>query len=153
MSFADLTLLEKQGRVTPKDDKTNIFLDFNVPNGVEKLIIDYSYSPKTVENRAEAVKLISEGLEKYLGKDNNENPLDYLPVKNLITLSLDSNGNYRGAAHRQDDVQHHEISKDFASNGFLKGKIESGVWRVVLNVHCCACEVSYSLKVSGEAEV
>ena len=82
----------------------------------------------------------------------SENPIDYLPVKNLITLSLDENGKYRGAAHRQDDVQHHEISADFASNGFFKGKIEEGVWRIALNVHCCACKVSYNLKITGEAE-
>lgn len=146
------TLFEKQGVVTPEDDKTNIYFEFAVPQGIDKIIIDYSYSPKTVENRADAVKLISAGLEKYLGADNRENPLDYLPVKNLITLSLDENGKYRGAAHRQDDVQHHEISADFASNGFFKGKIEEGVWRIVLNVHCCACKVSYNLKITGEAE-
>lgn len=153
MSIDVLTLLETQGSVTPDDDKTNIFLEFSVPNGIKKLIIDYSYSPKTVENREEAIRLVSAGLEKYLGKDNCENPLDYLPVKNLITLSLDGNGNYRGAAHRQADVQHHELSETYASNGFLKGKIESGVWRVALNVHCCACRVSYSIKVTGEAEI
>ena len=119
------TLFEKQGVVTPEDDKTNIYFEFDVPSGIDKIIIDYSYSPKTVENRADAVSLISAGLEKYLGTDNRENPIDYLPVKNLITLSLDENGKYRGAAHRQDDVQHHEISADFASNGFFKGKIEA----------------------------
>ena len=71
------TLFEKQGVVTPEDDKTNIYFEFAVPQGIDKIIIDYSYSPKTVENRADAVSLISAGLEKYLGTDNRENPIDY----------------------------------------------------------------------------
>ena len=113
------TLFEKNGFVTPEDDKTNIYSEFDVPSGIDKIIIDYSYSPKTVENRADAVSLISAGLEKYLGTDNRENPIDYLPVKNLITLSLDENGKYRGAAHRQDDVQHHEQQASLLAEAHL----------------------------------
>jgi len=50
-----MILLEKTGIVTPKDDKTNIFFDFAVPSGIKKIVIDYNYSPKTVENKADLV--------------------------------------------------------------------------------------------------
>ena len=76
-----------------------------------------------------------------------------MPVKNLITLSLDENGNYRGAAHRQADKQHHEISKSFASVGFENGEITGGEWTLVLNVHFCVCEVSYNVRITGEEEI
>lgn len=146
-----MIIFEKAGKVTPGQDKTNIPLEFAVPGGVEKLIIDYEYSPKIFDDEEKAEKLLEESIEKYLGDEYEAKPQDFMPVKNLITLSLDSNGVYRGAAHRQADKQHHEISREYASPGFIKGEIHSGKWQVVLNVHCCACDVDYKIKVTGES--
>ena len=134
----------------PVQDKTNIPLTFFVPSGIEKLIIDYEYSPKLLENEAKATELLEKSIEKYLGDEFSASPEEFMPVKNLITLSLDENGNYLGAAHRQADRQHHEISEEFASVGFEKSKINSGEWQIVLNVHCCACPVDYTIKITGE---
>lgn len=144
-----MILLEKTGIVTPKDDKTNIFFDFDVPYGVEKIIIDYNYSPKTVENKAEVLALIEKKMNLYGAGGAAE---DYLPVKNLITLSLNDENGYRGAAHRQADSQHHEIGENYAAAGFIKGKIENGTWQIAMNVHCCACNVHYNLKITGVSE-
>ena len=146
-----MIIFETAGKVLPEQDKTNIPLEFTVPEGIEKLIIDYEYSPKTLEDGKKAEKLLAESIEKYLGDEYKAEPQDFMPVKNLITLSLDDNDKYRGAAHRQADKQHHEISKEFASPGFIKGEIHSGKWKIVLNVHCCACDVNYQIKVAGEA--
>lgn len=144
-----MILLKKTGIVTPNDDKTNIFFDFEVPNGIKKVIIDYDYSPKTVENKAIALELIEKKMKQYGAGGEAE---DYLPVKNLITLSLNDESGYRGAGHRQADVQHHEIGADFASAGFIKGAVNSGTWQIALNVHCCACNVNYNLKITGAEE-
>ena len=146
-----MIIFEKAGRVLPEQDKTNIPLEFTVPAGIEKLTIDYEYSPKTLEDGERAEKLLAESIAKYLGDEYKAEPQDFMPVKNLITLSLNDNGAYRGAAHRQADKQHHEISRAFASAGFEKGEINPGKWQIVLNVHCCACEVDYKIKVAGEA--
>ena len=148
-----MLIFEKTGKVTPEQDKTNVVLKFNVPNGIEKLIIDYEYSPKLFEDETAAIKMLEESIDKYLGDEYPAKPQDFLPVKNLITLSLDDNGNYRGAAHRQADKQHHEICRDFASVGFMRGEIHSGEWQIVLNVHCCACEVRYNIKIIGEGKI
>ena len=145
-----MIIFETAGKVLPEQDKTNIPLEFTVPEGIEKLMIDYEYSPKILENEEKAEKLLAKSIEKYLGDEYKAEPLDFMPVKNLITLSLDDNGEYWGAAHRQADRQHHEISKEYASSGFVKGEIHSGKWQVVLNVHCCACDVNYRIKVAGE---
>ena len=145
-----MIIFETAGKVLPEQDKTNIPLEFTVPEGIEKLMIDYEYSPKKLEDEEKAEKLLAKSIEKYLGDEYKAEPQDFMPVKNLITLSLDDNGEYRGAAHRQADKQHHEISKEYASPGFIKGEIHSGKWQVVLNVHCCACDVNYRIKVAGE---
>ena len=148
-----MLIFEKNGKVIPEQDKTNIPLQFTVPNGIEKLIIDYDYSPKTLEDEEKANEMLQKSIEKYLGDEYKADPKEFMPVKNLITLSLDENGNYRGAAHRQADKQHHEVSRDFASVGFEKGEITSGEWTLVLNVHCCACEVSYNVRITGEEKI
>ncbi len=148
-----MIIFEKSGIVVPGQDKTNISLSFAVPNKIKKLIIDYEYTPKLLADKATAYALLEKSIETYLDCEYNAVPEDFMPVKNLITLSLDENGSYRGAAHRQADKQHHEISESFASPGFIKGKIHAGKWRIVLNVHCCACKVNYNIRITGEAEI
>lgn len=148
-----MLIFEKAGRILPEQDKTNIPLEFKVPNGIEKLIIDYEYAPKLLEDEVKATKLLQKSIEKYLEPEYKAEPKDFMPVKNLITLSLDENRKYRGAAHRQANRQHHEISESFASVGFEKGEITSGEWTLVLNVHCCACEISYHVRITGEEKI
>ena len=142
-----MILFEKSGAVTPENDKMNIVLPFEVPDGIKKLIIDYSYSPKILENREKSLQMINNCLQKYSEPGNAE---AYLPVKNLITVSLDDRNSYRGAAHRLAETQRHIIGEDFASPGFARGKISAGEWRLVLNVHCCVCRVDYKIRISGE---
>ncbi len=147
-----MTIFEKQGVITPAQDKTNISFAFEVPAGVAELHIDYSYAPKIMEDEDAAVRMISDALEKYLGSENGKDPRDFLPVKNLITVSVDDPAGYRGAAHRQPNEQHIVIGTAKTTPGFTKGAVRSGSWRVMLNVHCCACDVNYSLKISGGEE-
>ncbi len=146
-----MLIFSTKGRITTANDKTNLIHRFDVPENIKALKIKYSYSPKTLENREKAVSIIHNCFDKYdeilVGR-----PADYLPVKNLITLSLDSCGIYRGAAHRQDNTQEHIISADFASPGFIKGEINAGEWDVVLNVHSVSCDVDYEIEIEGEVE-
>ena len=144
-----MILLEKKGVITPDMDKTNIAFNFDVPDGVSALNMDFSYSPKTLDDESAAVRLISSALEQYLGTDHGKDPRDFLPVKNLITVSVDDPLGYRGAAHRQPNEQHIVIGGAETSPGFTKGAVSSGTWRVVLNVHCCVCDAAYNLKISG----
>ena len=141
-------LLKKSITVTPENEKTNIFLPFSVDEGNERLEIDYRYSPKILEDEEKSRILIKENLIRD-GWNEIAEKGDYkafMPLKNLITLSLDSPGGYVGAAHRQADVQHHEISENFASVGFDRVKITAGEWILALNLHAvvtdeCRCEI------------
>ena len=144
-----MIFFEKQGVITPAQDKTNISFEFEVPQGVSVLDIDFSYFPKTLEDEGSAVDILSSALEKYLGKDNDQDPRDFLPVKNLITLSADDPSGYRGAAHRQPNEQHIVLAEENSTPGFLNREVSAGKWRVMLNFYCCVCGVHYSLKISG----
>lgn len=146
-----MLIFSAKGKITTDNDKTNLIHKFDVPDNIRSLKIDYSYSPKTLESREKAVEIVHACFQKY-DEQIHGRASDHLPVKNLITLSVDENGKYRGAAHRQADTQTHILSEDFASYGFSKGKIESGEWDIVLNVHSISCDVEYTITVEGEAE-
>ena len=141
------TVLEKRIRLTPENEKTNILLPFAVEKS-DKMIISYSYSPKHLGDSQRARELIEENLLRDTHGDRDLYPdyREFLPLCNLVTLSLDSPYGYMGAAHRQDSQQKHIISEDFSSVGFVRGKIEEGEWILYLNVHDlvteeCICEI------------
>lgn len=144
-----MTIFQAKGKITVANDKTNLIHRFDVPEGIKALKITYSYSPKTLDDREKAVAVISKCFEKYDERIITR-PADYLPVKNLITLSADCNGEYRGAAHRQDNEQVHIISEDKASPGFIKGRVDALEWDIMLNVHSISCDVDYQILVEGE---
>lgn len=144
-----MLLYNMKGQITAANDKTNLIHRFDVPENIKSIVIKYSYSPKTLESREKAVELVENCFEKYnevlVGKAS-----DYLPVKNLVTLSVDCNSRYIGAAHRQANEQEHIISRDKSSPGFIKTDIEAGEWDIVLNVHYACCKIDYTITVEGE---
>lgn len=144
-----MLIYKTKGRITTANDKSNLMHKFDVPDNIKSLKIKYRYSPKTLEDREKAVMLVRNCFEKYdeaiIGR-----PAEHLPVKNLITISLDANGSYIGAAHRQSNCQEHIISKEFSSPGFIKCDALSGDWNITLNVHSISCDVDYTIEVEGE---
>jgi hypothetical protein len=143
-----MVIFSKEGKISNQQDKTNIKLNFNVPQGIECLTVKYSYNPKTVDDTAIANKIISEGIKKY--NINFANVEAFLPVKNLVTLSFDENGSYRGACHRQPNEQTIKIAEKNSTAGIINRKIEAGEWDVVLNVHFAGCTINYSIEIEGE---
>ena len=132
-----MILLHKEFQVFPENEKTNIAFNFNVPEATRSLKITFSYDPKVLEDNDRAKMLIENNIKKDAGEYTDQYPLweEFLPLKNLITLSLDDTKGYRGCAHRQDKDQIHIIREDFASRGFHKGVPEAGGWKAVLNLH------------------
>ena len=145
-----MVLFQTDGKVTESDNKTNINFSFEVPKGISELKISYEYSPKTLENEREAIDRVNACIEKF--GDTEYTYEIFMPLKNLLTLSVDENGKYRGAAHRHPNKQQHVLSENYASPGFKAGKIEAGKWNIVLSVHNASCDVSYSIVVEGVAK-
>ena len=131
------------------DNKTNIVLPFEIKDDFKSLKINFEYSPKTLEDKAKEIKIAEDCLEKY-GEVQEGNIENYLPIKNLVTVSLDSSREYLGAAHRQSNKQEHIISPTFSSAGFFKTDIAKGEWKITLNVHSVSCDVDYKITVEGE---
>lgn len=59
----------------------------------------------------------------------------FLPVKNLITLSLEREGVYLGNAHRWAPQQEHVIAVEQASLGFVSPESMEGSWTGMLHLH------------------
>lgn len=135
------TLLDTRVHLTPDSEKMNISLTFRVPENTARLRILYSYAPKELSGAA-GEKLAKDCLLRDAGKFRGEYPAagDFLPLKNLVTLSLDDPHGYRGAAHRQAPRQAHEITAEYASPGFYAGAISAGDWKLTLNVHALVTE-------------
>lgn len=141
------TLLDTRVHLTPESEKMNISLVFCVPAGAEKLRITYSYAPKELSGTA-GEHLAEECLLRDAGAFRGEyaEAASFLPLKNLITLSLDDPHGYRGAAHRQAPKQEHILTASEASPGFYAGAISAGEWTLTLNVHAlvtefCDCDI------------
>ncbi len=147
-----MLLLEKEFEVFPENEKTNISFSFAVPDDIKSLRFVFGYSPKVLYDNERAKVLIENNIKKDAGEYADEYPSweEFLPLKNLITLSVDDEEGYRGCAHRQAEYMEHIISENFASPGFNKGKIKSGQWRAVLNIHGVVTEkIDCKLKVEA----
>ena len=143
-----MKIFSRNGKISEKDSKTNIVYSFTVSENTKRLTVNYSYFPKEVENREKALLLIEEGLEKY--EEKCEALTDFLPIRNLITLSFDENGRYRGACHRHPNNQTIVISDENSTPGIINRPLERGEWQVVLNVHYAGCGVEYSIEIEEE---
>lgn len=144
-----MLIFSKSGKLTVKDDKTNVILPFYVPQGTKKLVIHYIYSPKLVEDECLARRYLEEGREKYKTDFSFD---EFKEVKNLITLSFDECREYRGACHRQSNEMTVIIGEKNSTPGVENRKIKSGEWDIMLNAHFIGCDVVYSIDVEGESE-
>lgn len=146
----------KEMLLHPIDSKTNISLPFLVEDDYERLEIHFSYTPKELEDKEQARKYIDEGMAKYAPgsyRAGYKNWEAYLPVYNLITLSLDSPDGYVGCAHRHNPEQIHILSKTASSPGFAAQEPVHGNWQAIINVHALVTdECTCTLKIFGDSD-
>ena len=150
-----IILKETQTILHPDDSKSTRYIPFDVPENTQKLCITYAYSPKILEDKEKSYELIKENLIRDAGEEWGEytDYEEFMPLKNLVTLALEDTEGYRGAAHRQADSQYHEICEDFASVGFVRGRITAGQWKLMLHVHAlvtdsCTCDIKIEAEVA-----
>jgi hypothetical protein len=145
-----MLIFSTDGKLTPNDDKTNIKIPFTVPSGTNSLVVKYSYSPKTVEDKTLAMKAVAGAMEKY--RVNFADAQAFFPVNNLVTLSFDECGKYRGACHRQPNEQTVVIAPSNSTPGIFNRELSAGEWCVVLNAHFIGCDIDYSISIEGEVD-
>lgn len=155
--MTDKMIFKRKLCLSPADEKTQISLPFFVEEAGEALRVEFSYYPKILEDRDLALRLVKENILRdspaLLTTDCN---LDsFLPIKNLITVSLDDPDGYRGCAHRQPNQQQILLSEKTATPGFYQGKIPKGKWILTLSIHALVtkettCSLSVYLKGGSE---
>lgn len=148
-----MVVAESNIRIFAEQEKTNICVPFVLKSGGESLKITFSYSPKILNDNQKAISLIKDCLSRDAGEFADEycDYSEFLPLKNLITISLDSPNGYVGAAHRHSPSQTVLISETESSNGFIPCKIAAGEWSVVINVHAVVTDYcDFNLKVEVE---
>ncbi|GGA44091.1 hypothetical protein [Paenibacillus physcomitrellae] len=148
-------LIDVQGQVTPCCSRSHIAYRFFLPRPGGKLCVDFAYGPKNLEDREKAKTLIEESVGLYVEEEFQEQAKarweSHLPLKNLITVSVDAPDGHRGAAHRHDPEQHLVISRDEASPGLEHGELFKGLWEVTLSVHAIVTDgCAYSLQIWQE---
>ncbi len=144
------TLYDETITIKKMQSKTNIKVPFNVDKNYDKLIIEYSYSPKHTHDEDICKPAILKAFDEY--EILNKNWQEFYPIGNLITVSLDDeNGEYLGCAHNQKPQNTYEIAKDKSSYGFYPKQITKGTYCVVLNVHLVFHEdVKYHLHICAQ---
>ncbi|SDN69737.1 hypothetical protein SAMN04487897_104120 [Paenibacillus sp. yr247] len=150
-------ILNVQGIVQPNSSKTHISYRFHLAKPGGKLLIDFAYEPKNLEDREQAKTMIFTSINTYTEPNQRERIQakweSFLPLKNLITVSVDDPKGHRGAGHRHDPEQLLFISELETSPGFVSGKIVEGMWHVTLSLHAIVTEsCRYTLHIHQEEE-
>lgn len=145
-------LLDITGEVTPDHSQQHTAYRFTLDRPAAKLWFSFTYTPKMLTDSELAKPLIMEGIDLYMTPEQKELLRDgwerYMPLNNLITVSVDDPIGYRGACHRHDPEQLLYISEREASPGLSKGLPVTGLWSVTLSFHAIVTEqCSYKLAV------
>lgn len=131
--------LSTEQLITEKERQKNLCYFFQVSSDSNRLVFRFSYDPKKLEDEKRSRELIEAGLIKDLSANTYLQALTewrkFLPLNNLITLSLDHEGTYIGCAHRHNPDQEHVIARDYASPGFIPCQSPGGAWRAVVSIH------------------
>ncbi|MEC6748258.1 hypothetical protein VXN63_06850 [Marinilactibacillus sp. XAAS-LB27] len=147
------TILKRELQLTEDHHQTNINLPFDVIEPASKLTIHFAYNPDEAEEEVAKEKILA-ALQRFVPESEQKkwgNIERYLPLKNLITLSLNYEKTYVGAHHRKDNHQTIVISEHGSDKGFVKQAINAGGWEIQLNAHCIATkEVNVSIQVEVE---
>ena len=131
--------MEQAYQWSAQDTSSDIVFSFQCPAGVEELVVSFTYSPGEEATREICLPAVQAAVTRYYGGYPQEiEPMtaeQFLPVKNLITLSLAREGVYLGNAHRWAPEQEHVISCRYASGGFCCPVSMAGAWTGMLHLH------------------
>jgi hypothetical protein len=117
-------LLRARGTVASSDSKSYRLHAFDVPEGVSRLRLSFSYDPGGEE------------------------------LHSLLTLSLFDPKGFRGAGHRFQPRQRVEVAARAATPGFLPGPVPVGRWMAEVDIHSVVAPLGsgscgYELTVEG----
>lgn len=134
-----MLLLEQDYRWTPQDAQHDVPFVFTCPAGTKEVRLYFTFSPGKETTDDICRPAVEQALKRYYDRYPRElQPMQadqFLPVKNLITISLDKDGQYIGNAHRWDTNQEHILTTQTASRGFTPPDRLDGPWGGMLHLH------------------
>ena len=145
-------LCEKNWHFDIQHNQTHIKAPFYLAKPYDKLHIYFEYTPKTIADEALSKRIIEDTLGHYFPAEEVA-ALDwrsFMPITNLLTLSLDFDKTYVGAAHRHPPKQHIEISGQGSSAGFAPQAVGQGHWTATISLHAISGPVTCRLRAMGE---
>ncbi len=122
-----------------EDTKSNVIIPFQIEEEYDYLYIEFCYTPDKCDDRNIFEKGVNDARKRHFkGNENDQQQVDwekYFPLKNLLTISLDVNGEYIGNAHRWDSNQCIRISREFSTEGFNSPSRIKGKWNAMIHIH------------------
>lgn len=150
-------MFEAKGEVNRTATQSHIVYRFFLPSESAggALAVRFAYSPKRLEDREKAHALIMDSIVKYTPAAERERVESvwetFMPLQNLITLSLDGPDGHRGAGHHHEPERFVSLSATDATPGYVAGPIASGIWTITLSLHAVVTDVCrYELNVFAE---
>jgi len=129
-------LCRQSMKYTTSDRRSETDVYFEAPPGLAALLVRFSYFPKNTDDHAICKPLIDGCFDLYWNTGlPRPDWREFLPLDNLITISLDHEGCFAGCAHRHAKEQCHVISAAHSSPGFHLQPALEGRWRAVISLH------------------
>lgn len=138
------------------DNHTHKEIPFDVPEGLKEIRIKIAYSPKDFDDETASLAIVREVLKKdaWYASFEEKDLKYFLPLKNHISLSVDSPDGWLGTAHRHAPVQEHFINERESAYGFRPAPVTSGKWKITLSMNCIITgKVTVRVIVEGSDEI
>lgn len=145
----------------PSDTASDIPFTFQTPQGTCSIEINLHFEPPSEWNHTICRQPVMQALNTYyVGNQtafSEDQWMEYLPIKNMITVSLDHGNKYLGNAHRWDSNQTHLFTPTYVAQGFLKPESLCGCWSGMLHIHeiispQCRVELKIGWEVCDELD-
>jgi len=145
-----MIVLEEKRRLSKEDQYKHLEYAFNLDKPAKELVVNFKFSPAYLSDREQSAEIVKEGFVKYVGEVIEDKVKNYIPLKNLLTLSIDSPSGNIGTAHRHQDEQKHFINRIRASRGFHPAEIAAGRWKVIISTHSIITDYT-DIELTAEA--
>jgi len=132
-----MILFKEEKELTFKDESKHIYHPFLINNKAKALFVGFSYEPGDYDGN-DCIERIVEAFSKVGSDVDSEKAKRFLPVNNLLTLSIDGPKGMIGNAHRHESEQKILISEEKAEFGFNPVAIVPGLYTICISTHCIA---------------
>lgn len=132
------TLFSLDRTFTDEDHHTHRVYEFSVPPGLREIRVKLAYSPKDFDDEEKSLEIIRGILARdaWYETFTEEEVRGFLPLRNHISVSIDSPDGWLGTAHRHAPRQEYFINEKDCACGFRPAQIKAGEWKITLSFNC-----------------